>query len=525
MSQEAEKRGAQSRGSTVSTVIVMICTAASRLFGYVRQALFNYYFGASGAADALNAVFNIPNNLRKLFAEGAFSAAFIPVLSSTLAEDPTRERSQALVRTLIALELCVLLPLVALSLAFPRSLVTLLFAFQDPGKVAVAATLMRWTFNYVLFVSLGALVMAVLNTHGRFTVPALSPLMFTLPTVLSLIFFHGRLGILAMGVGVLVGGILQLAFHIPAFRGQGYRFRVSFHFANADFTRTARLWIPYLAAASIVTINQFVAQFFATGLDDGSVSALTNAIMFLQIPIGIFTTSVATVTFPTMSRQVAQGQTEALRGTVAYGINFLLVLLVPSSILLSVMGREIIAATLQRGHFTSVNTLMAARTLTGYAIGLVSMGIYTFLQKLFNSYKTFVVPLASAALIAVIDIILSLVLKETPLRVSGLAYANSIAFTVGMLFLGYLARRRLGGIGIRSILLTLGKAAVGSVPMTALLVAFLRWKPDLWLHGGSLRATALVAAVVLACVGLTIGMYVLLRIPFLADLVRRRRKE
>lgn len=249
---------------------------------------------------------------------------------------------------------------------------------------------------------------------------------------------------------------------------------MSFHFANAHFTRTARLWIPYLAAASIVTINQFVAQFFATGLDDGSVSALTNAIMFLQIPIGIFTTSVATVTFPTMSRQVAQGQTEALRGTVAYGINFLLVLLVPSSILLSVMGREIIAATLQRGHFTSVNTLMAARTLTGYAIGLVSMGIYTFLQKLFNSYKTFVVPLASAALIAVIDIILSLVLKETPLRVSGLAYANSIAFTVGMLFLGYLARRRLGGIGIRSILLTLGKAAVGSVPMTALLVAFLR---------------------------------------------------
>lgn len=225
MSQEAEKRGAQSRGSTVSTVIVMICTAASRLFGYVRQALFNYYFGASGAADALNAVFNIPNNLRKLFAEGAFSAAFIPVLSSTLAEDPTRERSQALVRTLIALELCVLLPLVALSLAFPRSLVTLLFAFQDPGKVAVAATLMRWTFNYVLFVSLGALVMAVLNTHGRFTVPALSPLMFTLPTVLSLIFFHGRLGILAMGVGVLVGGILQLAFHIRPFRGQGYRFR------------------------------------------------------------------------------------------------------------------------------------------------------------------------------------------------------------------------------------------------------------------------------------------------------------
>jgi putative peptidoglycan lipid II flippase len=300
---------------------------------------------------------------------------------------------------------------------------------------------------------------------------------------------------------------------------------MSLRFANPDFKNTARLWIPYLAAASIVTINQFVAQFFASGLDDGSVSALTNAVMFLQIPIGIFTTSVATVTFPAMSRQVAHGQTDALRGTVEYGINFLLVLLVPSSILLCVLGREIIAATLQRGHFTSANTLMAARTLTGYAVGLVSMGIYTFLQKLFNSYKSFVIPLASAALVAALDIVLSLILKETPLRVSGLAYANSIAFTVGMVFLAFLARGRLGGIGLRSIVVTLGKSVTGSLPMTAVLAAFLIWKPDLWVHGGSLRATALIAAVVLVGAGLTVVMYVLLRVPFLADLLAHRRKE
>jgi putative peptidoglycan lipid II flippase len=245
--------------------------------------------------------------------------------------------------------------------------------------------------------------------------------------------------------------------------------------------------------------------------------------MFLQIPIGIFTTSVATVTFPAMSRQAAQGQTEALRETVAYGIRFLLVLLVPSSVLLCLFGREIIAAAVQRGRFTPEATLMAARALTGYALGLVSMGIYTFLQKLFNSYKSFVVPLASAGLIAVLDIILSLVLKETLLRVSGLAYANTIAFTVGMVLLVVLARRRLGPLGARSILLTLGKAALGSVPMAVLLVAFLRWKPDLWVHGGSLRATALIAAAAAACVGLTIFMYVLLRVPYLTDLLKRRR--
>ena len=193
------------RQNTVSTVIVMLCTAGSRLFGYVRQALFNYYFGGSGAADAINAVFNIPNNLRKLFAEGAFSSAFIPVLSTTLAEDRTGARPRELVRTLVALQLLVLVPLVGVSLAFPRIIVTGLLSFSDPDKVAVGAQLMRWMFNYILLVSLSALVMAVLNSHGRFTVPALSPLMFTLATVLSLLFFHGRLGVLAMGVGVFVG--------------------------------------------------------------------------------------------------------------------------------------------------------------------------------------------------------------------------------------------------------------------------------------------------------------------------------
>jgi putative peptidoglycan lipid II flippase len=521
---EGQKPAAESRRSTVNTIIVMVCTAASRLFGYVRQALFNYYFGGSGAADAMNAVFNIPNNLRKLFAEGAFSSAFIPVLSSTMAEDGSAARSRELVRVLNGFLLVVLLPLVGLSLAFPRLFVVGLLSFSDPAKVVVGAQLMRWMFNYILLVSLSALVMAVLNTHGKFTVPALSPLFFTLATVLSLLFFHGRLGILAMGVGVFVGGVLQLLCQIPSLRRQGYQFLPSFRFRNPDFVRTVKLWIPYVASASIVTINQFFAQFFASGLEDGSVSAITNSVMFLQIPIGIFTASVATVTFPKMSRQVAEGDRAGLKGTVEYGIQFLLVLLIPSAILLALFGREIIAACIQRGKFTPAETLMASRALTGYATGLVCMGIYTFLQRLFNSYKSFVVPLASAALIAVIDIALSLVLKETPLRVSGLAWANSIAFTAGMVLLVVLARRRLGGIGLRPVLITIGKSLLGSLPMTVLILAFLWWKPDLWVHGGRLAATAQIAAVAAAGVLLTFAMYLILRVPYVADLLKRRRK-
>ena len=400
----------------------------------------------------------------------------------------------------------------------------MLLRFTDPEKIETSVRLMRWMFNYILLVSLSALVMAVLNSHGRFTVPALSPLLFTAATVLSLLFFNGRLGIIAMGVGVLAGGILQLGFQVPALRRLGYGLRPRLDLRNPDFLRTVKLWVPYLASASIATINQFIATLFASGLEDGSVSAVSNSVMFLQIPIGIFTTSVATVVFPKMSRQVAQGDTAGLRESVSYGMRFILVLLVPSTILLLFYGREIIAATMQRGRFTPENTLMTNRALIGYSVGLIAMGLYSFLQKLFNSLKSFTVPLLSAAFIAVVDIALSVVLKETRLRVSGLAYANSIAFTAGTVLLAVLARRRLGRIGLGPIIALFGKSALGCVPMIVLLLVMLRWKPDLWREAGSFSGTIAVGAVVAGCIALTLGSYAALRIPFLSELLKRRRK-
>ncbi|HVP17465.1 MAG TPA: murein biosynthesis integral membrane protein MurJ [Spirochaetia bacterium] len=511
--------------SSLSAAIVMACTAGSRLFGYVRQALFSYYFGASGAADSLNAVFNIPNNLRKLFAEGALSSAFIPTLSSAIEEDPSGVRPRRLASNLAGFLLIVLIPLVGLSIAFPGLFVETLLRFSDPGKVVVASQGMQWMFNYILLVSLSALVMAVLNSYGRFTVPALSPLLFTLATVLSIVFLNGRFGILSMGIGVLIGGVLQLAVQLPSFRRLGFSLRPDFRLANPDFTRTIQLWLPYLASASIPTITQFFAQLFARGLEDGSVSAIVNSVMFLQIPIGIFTASINTVLFPRMSRQATRADRDGLRESVSYGIESLIVLLVPSTVLLCLFGREIIAAALQRGHFTEPATLMAARALTGYAVGLVCMGVYTFLQRLFYSLKSFSVPLVSAAVVAVIDIALSLVLKETPLRVSGLAYANSIAFTAGVAMLGIVARRRLGGIGFARIAAALGKSLLGSIPMAAFLLAFLSWKPDLWVTGGSIRGVAWIAAAALVSVALTLAVYLVLKVPFLADVIARRRKE
>jgi putative peptidoglycan lipid II flippase len=511
------------RRTTLSTILLMSCTAASRLFGFVKQALIAALFGASGNADALNAIFNVPNNMRKLFAEGAFSSAFIPVLSSTILEDPSGNQSRRLVRNLMALQILILLPLVGLSLAFPEFFIRLLTSFTNKEKIPVASELLRWMFSYTLLVSLSAVVMAVLNSHGKFAVPALSPLVFSLAIILSMLILGKKLGVMSMGVGVLVGGILQLLVQIPAFKKQGYDLLLDFRFSDFRFIQTMKLWIPYLASASISAFNQLLAVYFASGLEDGSASAVSNAVMFLQIPVGIFSASVITVVFPRMSRQAAAKDMEGLRDSVEYGLEYLIVLLVPSSIFLGLLGKDIISLTLQRMHFTAGNTLMASRVLTGYAVGLLAMGIYNILQRLFYSLKEYKTPIVSAAIVAAVDVALSILLKETPLRVSGLAVANSAAFTAGIVYLLLVSRRRLRHLGARRLAKAAGTSVLCSLPMTGLLIAYRLYAGGLWASGSSFGNLFRVGGVVAVCVLLTLAMFALLKVPFVMDILKRRR--
>jgi putative peptidoglycan lipid II flippase len=514
----------EQKRSTLSTVVVMVCTAASRLFGYVKMALINAFFGATGAADAINAVFLVPNSLRKLFAEGAFSAAFIPVLSSTLADDSSGEAARRLVRSLAAFLILALGPLVILSLAVPDVLLKLLLDFPDPSKAPLARTLLAWEFNYILPVSLGALAMAVLNSHGRFAVSALSPLVFSLAVILCLVFFRSPLGPVAMGVGVLVGGLLQLAVQLPSLARLGYRLAPAFRFRDPAFRTTLALWLPFVASASVFTLNQFVAQRFASGLEDGSVSALQNSVTVMNLPIGVFTASVMTVLFPKLSAQAARDDREGLRGTVAYGFEFLLALLVPSTAALALFGREIVAVAFQRGRFAAADTLMTYPVLAGYAAGLAALSLYQFLQRLFYSLKDYRTPLASALLVAAVDIGLSLWLKETRLRAAGLAVANSAAFTVGFAFLAAVARRRIGAFGAGRLLAGAGKAVAASLPLAGLLAAARMLLPDLWREGGTLANAGRIVGILAVAALATLAMFALLRMPFATELVRSRRK-
>lgn len=509
--------------STLSTIIVMACTVLSRLAGWVKLALVNAYFGAGGPADVINLVFAVPNSLRKLFAEGAFSSAFIPVLSSTMAADPAEEAARRLVRSLAAFLLLALGALSALSLAAPDALLALLARFRDPAKLPLARVLLRWEFSYILFVSLSALVQAVLNTHGRFTVAALSPLAFSAAVILGLVLLRGPLGPVVMGVGVFVGGMLQLAVQLPSLARLGYSLAPSVRFRDPAFRRTIALWLPFLATASMFVLTQLVAHRFASGIVDGSVTAISNAVTVMNLPIGIFTASVLTVLFPRLSAQAARDDAAGLRDTVGHGIEFLLALLLPSTAALAMYGREIIAVAFQRMKFTADDTQFTYPVLIAYAAGLAPLGLFQLLQRLFYSLKDFRTTLASAAAVAVVDVGLSLWLKGTPLATAGLAAANSIAFAVGAAWLAVAARRRLGPLGAARIARGTLKAAAASLPLAGILAAA-RWLwPDLWRAGGTLANAGRIAGILALGALATVATFALLRMPFAMELLRSRR--
>ncbi|MFQ3620465.1 MAG: murein biosynthesis integral membrane protein MurJ [Spirochaetales bacterium] len=491
--------------STISTFVVMVCTFLSRLFGFVRIAVIGAIFGASGEADVLNAVFTIPNNLRKLMAEGALSSAFIPVLSKSLVTNPKETRG--IVQNILSFQALILIPLLGISVIFAEPIVRILLDFPEPERIQLSVRLFQWMIHYLLLVSISAVFMGVLNAHHRFLIPAITPILFSLSVIASVLFLWKELGIFSMVLGVLVGGIAQVLFQLPQFFSFGYTLKPNFQFQNPPFRQILKQWAPVVLTASVYTINEQVAIRFATALEDGSTSAMSNALVFWQLPFGIFSASVTTVLFPRMSRQAGMADLSGVRETVEHGLKYLILLLIPAAVLLSVLGKEVITVAMQRRNFTSEHTLLTYRVLIGFNWGLLSVGAFNFLQRFFYSIDDYKTPLKTALFVCGLDVLLSLLLKETPLRVSGLAYANSIAFSLGLILMYIKANMAIGPLNLSSLAKTFAKVVSACIPMSLFCIFLSLWAREVYHRGSSFKGLVYLLVTGLGALGILLGIY------------------
>ncbi len=497
----------------------------SRILGFVKIVLIGAVFGGSGKADVLNAVFNIPNNLRKLMAEGALSSSFIPVLAGSLANKEPHDVTRKIVRNIMAFQVIVLIPLCILSIIFSDFLVNkVLLDFADQELKLLAVSLFRWFISYILLISISAVLLAVLNVHGYFTIPALTPILFSIAVIISIVCLHRSMGVYSMAAGVLAGGVLQILFQCPLFKKLGYDFKLSFDFKNEKFRRIMVNWFPVLATSCIFAINQQIAMRFASGLETGSSSAISYALVFWQLPFGIFSASITTVLFPQMSKEGATGQLSQLTNTLTTGIISLMGLLIPSSLIMYFLGYDIISIGMQRGSFTVENTAMAGFVLQGYAWGLLGTGAFNFVQRYYYSLNNYKKPFFFAVMCATMDVLLSLWLKETPLRVAGLAWANTISFTLSTCFMLADIKFHSKHLSITSILKELSRiviaVAAGMIPV----LIYLHFCSTWWKGGLSISYLGAFLAVCAVFAFIVLSLYKVLKLNALFMLWLKRKK-
>ena len=483
-----------------SAGVIGTATLTSRVLGLVRDQVLAWLFGAGNAMDAFYVAYRIPNLLRDLFAEGAMSAAFVPTFTRRLKQQGKAAAWQ-LGNQLINALLVVTGALVVLGAIYAGPLTGLIAGDYAavPGKLELTATLTRILLPLLSLVAVAAALMGMLNSLNRFFIPALSPAMFNVGVILSafvLVPFAPALGlhpIVAIAIGMLLGGLGQIALQIPPLRREGYRYRPRLNPADPGLREMLRLMGPGTLAGAAMQINLLVNTILAAGEGTGAVSWLSYAFRLMYVPIGLFGVSIATATLPAVSRHAANDDPAGMRQTIADALRMMLMLIVPALVGLILLAEPIVHVIFERGSFQPADTAATAAALAFYAPGLLGYSAVRIVVPCFYALRDSVTPTLVSVAAVVLNLVLNLILVQW-MGYRGLALGTSIAAIANAALLCYVLNRRIGGIGGGRLLAAFWKIAVAAGLMGAAVVAVQGGLETAWPQPGLLPALARLAA-------------------------------
>jgi putative peptidoglycan lipid II flippase len=446
--------------------LIGIATFSSRILGFIRDMVLARLFGATPAADAFFVAYRIPNLLRELFAEGSMSSAFIPVFTEyhTLrGKRDAWEFASAMLTTLVT----VLTVITFIGIAATPAIVWILApGFHDePEKLATTTFLTRIMFPYLLFISLAALAMGVLNSLRAFAAPAFSPVLFNVCIITAAFLLSPLLPepILGVAVGVVIGGAVQFVMQLPALRRRGILFGWRFDPGHAGVRRVGRLIIPSLLGMSVtqvnITVSTILASFFA-----GGPTYLFYGMRLIQFPLGIFGVALATAILPTLSAQAARGAMDDLRRTLGFGLRMILFIIVPAMLGLILLRRPIVHLFFEHGTFTASDTAATALAVLCYAVGLWAFAGVRIIVAAYYSLKDTTTPAVAAVTAVVSNIALALVLMK-PLQHAGLALSTALASMVNVAILVAVLNRRVGGVEWSAVGRSAARTVIAAVPV------------------------------------------------------------
>ncbi len=504
-------------------------TMISRVLGLVRDMAINAAFGASGATDAFWVAFRIPNFMRRLFAEGSFSTAFVPVFTQVKETRSHAELKDLMARVSGTLG-GVLLLVTALGILFAPQ-VTMLFspgALAQPEKFERTVDLLRLTFPFLLFVSLTALSGGALNSFHRFGLPALTPVILNLCMIAGALWLsrHLRTPIMAMGWAILVAGVLQLLFQLPALRGLNLLTLPRWGWSHPDVRRIMRLMVPTLFGSSVAQINLLFDTVIASYLILGSQTWLSQADRFLELPLGVFGVALGTVILPALSRHFVATDHGGFSRALDWGLRLATLIALPAMFGLMLLAEPLVATIFQHGRWSAHDSDMATLSITALSFGLPAFALVKVLLPAFYARQDTRTPVRAAVASLVTNMLLNVVFvlllfalwAPAPLhalgwfdalaRVPGLHMALGLASAIAAYVnLGLLWRwLRVAGVyqvqpGWGRHLLRLGVACVA---MVAILLLGRWWWPE-WTHGVAVVTRVVRLAALVAIGG---GVYV-----------------
>lgn len=404
-------------------------TFVSRILGFIREMLIARLFGADAATDAFFAVFNIPNFLRRLFAEGAFAQAFVPILS-----DYKQQGGHAALRSFIdraggTLALALTIITIAGMLLAPQLILLFAPGFIGRGEqYDLAVQMLQITLPYLFFIGAVAFAGGILNAYGKFAVPALTPALLNLCMIAAALWLAPLLPepVTALAWSIIAAGVVQLLFQLPPLLRLGLVPRLRFGINDPGVKRIMGLLLPAILGVSVTQINLMLDTMIASFLKTGSVSWLYYSDRLVEFPMGVFGIALATVMLPKLAKEYAADDAEAFSRSLDWGLRLTLLIGLPATLGLVLMARPLTSTLYQYGAFSASDVAMAARSLTAYALGLLGFMLVKVLAPGFAARQDTRTPMRFGIYALGAHLALSIVLVF-PLAHAGLALATSLA--------------------------------------------------------------------------------------------------
>lgn len=465
--QHSELSRSEQRNVSRAAGVVGFFTLLSRILGLVRDMVLARFFGSGMAADAFFVAFRIPNLLRRLFAEGSLTIAFIPVFTEFL-NQKSRKEAFDLARTILTLLALILVVVALLGVLLSPWIVRIqAFGFGGSGdKYELTVLLTRITFPYIFFISLVAFFMGVLNSLRRFGAPAAAPIFLNVGIIGAAYFISPRLPqpIVGIALGVLIGGILQVGLQIPWVLKEGLKVFPMWRPDHPAVKRIGLLMLPAIVGSAVYQFNQFMGTLLASFLKGGSVSWLYYADRLVQFPLGVFAIAISTAALPSLSAQAATEDLNEFQETLSHSLRLVFFITLPCLVGLIVLGRPIIRVLFERGAFDAYSTLMTNKALFFYSLGLWAFSGIRVMVSAFYALQDTKTPVKVAIVAVAANLIFSLAFMG-PLKHGGLALALSLASSLQFALLVFFLKRKIHIGKLRPVFISASRSALAATAM------------------------------------------------------------